>query len=168
MKCRKNFLRTEKLSGRKQKVRKASNEFYKSFVNELKTAKPGQYHKVAKKIGGLDNQTSGNLKIESIENLSPQEQVDKVAESFAAVSQQCAPVDLERLPAYLPAERPPELEVYKVYRKIQGQKKTKSSLIIDIPENLRKEAAELLAEHLTNIYNHCLREGVYHNIWKQE
>jgi hypothetical protein len=84
------------------------------------------------------------------------------------VSQQYEPVDLKKLPAYLPAERPPVLEVYKVYRKIQGQKKTKSTLIIDIPENLRKEAAEFLAEPLTNIYNHCLKEGVYPKIWKQE
>ena len=83
--------------------------------------------------------------IESIKHLTPKE-------SFAAVSQQYEPIDLGRLPAYLPAEQPPQLDVYKVYRKVKGQKKTKSTLVIDIPENLRKEAAEFLAEPLTNIY----------------
>ena len=58
--------------------------------------------------------------------------------------------------------------MYKVYRKIKGQKKTKSTLDIDIPENLRKEAAEFLAEPLTNIYNKCLKEGVFPKTWKQE
>ena len=102
---------------------------------------------MAKKLGGIQGQNSTNLNIECIENLSPQEQVDKVAESFAAVSQLYEPVDLASLPAYLPADRPPQL---KVYKKILGQKKTKSTLPIDIPENLRKEAAEFLAEPLTD------------------
>ena len=151
----------------KSSKRKAVKEFYNKFVHELKTTKPGQYHKVAKKLGGIPEQ-SGVLNIECIKDLTPQEQVNKVAESFAAVSQQYEPVDLTRLPAYLPAEQAPVLEVYKVYRKILGQKKTKSTLSIDIPENLRKEAAEFLAEPLTDIYNQCLKEGEYPKIWKYE
>ena len=58
--------------------------------------------------------------------------------------------------------------MYKVCRKIQAQKRTKTTLPIDIPENLRKEAAEFLAEPLTDIYNSCLREGKYPKIWKHE
>ena len=84
------------------------------------------------------------------------------------MSQQYEPVDISSLPAYLLADRPPELEVYKVYKKILGQKKTKSTLPIDIPENLRKEAAEFLAEPLTHIYNQCLKDGEYPKIWKYE
>ena len=62
----------------------------------------------------------------------------------------------------------PQLNVYKVYKKIQCLKKTKSTLPIDLPENLRKEAAEFLAEPLTDIYNACLRQGKFPNIWKKE
>ena len=39
---------------------------------------------------------------------------------------------------------------------------------IDIPHTVRKEAAEVLAEPLTDIFNSCLREGQYPKIWKQE
>ena len=106
--------------------------------------------------------------IECLEGLSPKEQVQRVAESFAAVSQEYSPIDLPKLPAYLPSEKPPQLQVYKVCRKIQAQKRTKTTLPIDIPENLRKEAAEFLAEPLTHIYNSCLREGKYPKIWKHE
>ena len=152
----------------KSSKRKASKVFYNNFVTELKATKPSQYHRVTKKIGGIDQSNQGNLVIECLENRTPKEKVEKVAQSFAAVSQQYEPVDLGQLPAYLPAEQPPQLEVYKVYRKIKGQKKTKSTLEIDIPENLRKEAAEFLAEPLTNIYNNCLKEGVYPKVWKHE
>ena len=131
------------------------------FVNELKSTNPGRYHRTAKKLGGIADKDQGNLVIECLEQYTPSEQVAKVAESFAAVSQQYEPIDLSRLSAYLPSEQPPQLDVYKVYRKIKGQKKTKSTLDIDIPENLRKEAAEFLAEPLTNIYNECLKEGVF-------
>ena len=100
--------------------------------------------------------------------MQPQEQVQKVAESFAKVSQEYSPTDLTKLPAYLPTEEPPQLHVYEVYLKIQSQKRTKSTLHIDLPENLRKEAAEFLAESLTDIFNACLREGVYPRIWKHK
>jgi hypothetical protein len=47
----------------KSSKRKTSKDFYKNFVNELKTTKPGQYHKIAKRIGAFDQQTTGHLKI---------------------------------------------------------------------------------------------------------
>ena len=39
---------------------------------------------------------------------------------------------------------------------------------MDISENLRREAAEFLAKPLTNIYNECLKKGVFPKTWKQE
>ena len=39
---------------------------------------------------------------------------------------------------------------------------------IDLPESIKKESAEFLAEPLTNIFNSCLKQGKYPNIWKQE
>jgi hypothetical protein len=148
--------------------RKATKQFYSEFVSELKTTNPGLYYKMAKRIGAIDPFSEGDIKIECLEGLDPQQQVQKVAESFAAVSNEYEPVDLNRLPAYLPSEEPPQLEVYKVYKKIQSQKKTKSTLAIDIPQSLRKEAAEFLAEPLTEIFNSCLRAGTYARPWKHE
>ena len=86
--------------------------------------------------------------------------MQKVAESFAKVPQDHCPIDLTKLPAYLQAEQPPQLHVYDVYIKIQGQKHTKSTLPIDIPDNRRRQAAEFLADPLTDIFSTCLREGV--------
>ena len=160
-------LRKLKKSFRTSK-RKAIRDFYKDFVEELKTSQPGQYYKMAKKIGAVDPNSQGELFIECLEGMNQQEQVQKVADSFAAVSNEYQCVDLSSLPAYLPSEQPPQLEVYKVYKQIQNQKKTKSTLPIDIPESLRKEAAEFLAEPLTDIFNTCLRTGTYPRSWKFE
>jgi hypothetical protein len=148
--------------------RKASKRFYQEYIKELKNTKPGQYYQKVKRIGGIENQRLGDLRIECLEELDPQEQVEEVAKSFAEVSCQYQPVNLNLLPAYLPCEQPPQLEVYKVCMKIQNQKKTKSTLLLDIPDNLRKEAAPFLAEPLTEIYNSCLKEGIFPKLYKKE
>ena len=155
-----------RLKFRKAK-RKASKTFYPLFIEELKTTNPSQYYKMAKQIG-LGQQREGDLKIECLEGLSSQQQVEAVAKSFSEISCQYEPVDLSKLPAYLPSEQPPQLNVFKVFKKIQNKKKTKSTLLIDIPENLRKEAALFLAEPLTEIYNSCLKQGIFPRIWKKE
>ena len=126
----------------------------------MKTIQPSLYQKTVKHIAGFDQKRQDKLVIEYLLDLQPQEQVQKVAESFVKVPQQHCPIDLTKLPAYLPAEQPPQLHVYDVYIKIQDQKNTKSTLPIDIPDNLRRQAAEFLADPLTDIFSTCLREGV--------
>ena len=148
--------------------RKSMKHHHKEFVEELKTTSPSEYYKMTKRIGATDYKDQKELRIESIENLSPQEQVEKVAESYAAVSKEYDPVDPAKLPVYLPAEEPPSIEVYKVYKKIQTQNKTKSTLPIDLPESLKKEAAEFLAEPLTEILNASLKHGKYPKIWREK
>ena len=94
--------------------------------------------------------------------------MEQVAEAFAKVSCEYERIKLDKLPSYLPAEQSPQLHVYQVYKKIQNQKRTKSTLPIDIPASLRKEAAEFLAEPLTDIFNSSLENGTYPKIWKNE
>ena len=79
---------------------------------------------MAKSIGAVDKKAHNDIKIECLEGFSPKEQVEKTAESFAAISNEYEPVDLNKLPAYLPHDKPPELSVYSVYLKIQKQKNT--------------------------------------------
>ena len=141
--------------------------FYKDFVTELKGINPSQYEKMAKRIGAVDKKSQGDINIERLDGLAPEEQVEKIAESFAAISNEYEYIKLEELPAFLPAEESPQISVYNVYKKIQNQKKTKSTLLLDIPEKLRKDAAEFLAEPLLNIFITCLKEGTYPKMWKK-
>ena len=54
------------------------------------------------------------------------------------------------------------------HKKTKKQKKTKTTLELDIPDKLRKEAAIFLANPLTNVFNSCPQQGVYPRIWKLE
>ena len=73
-----------------------------------------------------------------------------------------------QLPCYLPAQPPPQVEEHIVYEKIKSQKKTKSTLPIDIPYKLRRACAAELAVPLTNIINSSLMESHYPKLWKHE
>ena len=88
---------------------------------------------MAKKIGAVDKMSQGNVRVEALAGLSNKESAQLIAEHFAAISNQYKPVDLTQLPSYLPAKPPPQVDEYQVYLKL------KSTLPIDIPENLNKK-----------------------------
>ena len=56
---------------------------------------------MAKRIGGIEQQGQGDIYIECLEGMDPQEQVEAVAASFAKISCEYAPVDISRLPPEL-------------------------------------------------------------------
>ena len=122
----------------KKEKRKSIKSFYAEFVTELKTTNPGKWYKMAKKLGAVDQMNGGEVKVESLEQLSNSECAQRIAEHFSRISNEYSPVDHEQLPCYLPAQQPPQVEEYIVYEKIKNQKKTKSTLPIDIPDKLRR------------------------------
>ena len=152
---------------RRQK-RRSIKTFYSKFVNELKSAQPGKWFQMAKRLGGGDQLNMGRLEIKCLEGKSDRDCAQAVAQSFAAVSQEYEPVDRMKLPAFLPAEEPMQVDIIEVIKRIQSVKKTRSTLPIDIPDKLRLECAVDLAEPLTDIFNSCLREGKFPVVWRRE
>ena len=63
---------------------------------------------------------------------------------------------------------PPQVDEFDVYQRIYNMKKTKSTLPIDIPNQLRKECAHHLAAPLTSLINDSLSQSVYPALWKHE
>ena len=120
---------------------------------------------MAKRIGAVDKMSGG---VESLSNLSNAECARKIGEHFAAVSNEYSPVNIQKLPCYLPALPPPQVEEYDVYCRLLKIKKTKSTLPIDIPEKLRQECAPHLAAPLSSIINDSLSQSVYPALWKLE
>ena len=92
---------------------------------------------MCKKIGLGDQMNSGEIQVECLKGFSDQECADTVARGFAAVSNQYEPLDINKLPAYLPSLPPPQVEEYQVYQKLTRLKNTKSTLPINIPNKLR-------------------------------
>ena len=77
-------------------------------------------------------------------------------------------MDRAQLPAFLPAGRPEEVNVFQVMANIRKLGKTKSTLPIDIPDRLRIECAVDLSEPLADILNSCLRAGTFPVMWRRE
>jgi hypothetical protein len=152
----------------KKKKRKAIQTFHYNFVNDLKGVDPGKFYKMCKRIGAVDDINDGDLHIDSLEGLTDDECAEAVGQHMAAISNEYEPVNLEELPAYLPAQPPPKVEEYEVYDKLKRLKNTKSTLPIDIPNKLRKEVMVELVKPLTHIINACLFSGYYPALWKRE
>ena len=152
----------------KRKKRKAVKSFYSKFVNDLKVSDPGSWYKMAKRIGAVDQMNSQDISLEQLEGLSNKESAEKIAQHFAAVSNEYLPLNRNDLPCYLPAEKPPQVEECFVYEKINKLKNTRSTFNIDIPNKLRKEFAAELSAPLTDIINNCLTEQYYPKMWKHE
>ena len=161
--------RYKKLKSKFKKLkRKAVKTFYSDFVNELKCSDPAKWYSMAKKIGAIDQMNEGEVKVECLSELNNLQSAQKIAEHFAAISNEYLPIDTTQLPSYLPAQPPPQVEEYQVYNRLMRIKKTRSTLPLDIPDRLRKECSPLLAGPLTTIINNCLTKSVYPADWKQE
>ena len=148
--------------------RKRIKNFNADFVSELKTTNPGKWYTMMKRLGGLDQMSRGRMTIKSLEGLSDKDCAEAIAQSFASVSQEYTPLDRDQLPAFLPAGRPEEVNVFQVMHMIRKLGKTKSTLPIDIPDKLRIECAVDISEPLTDIINSCLRDGTYPVMWRRE
>ena len=152
----------------KKMKRKAVKCFYSDFVSDLKQSDPGKWFAMAKKIGAVDQMTTGAVKVDSLAHLDNLESAKQIAEHYAAISNEYSAIDNSQLPAYLPAQPPPQVEEHDVYLKLSRIKKTKSTLPLDIPDKLRQECSLFLAKPLSNIINDSLSTSVYPRDWKLE
>ena len=156
----------------RRKKRLAIKHFNSKNFKELKNTDPSKWYSMLKKMGGLEIQ-GGMLKIDSLQGLTDSQCAEAVAKSFAAISQQYEKLDRTKLPAFLLADRPEEVNVFQVVCHIKKLGKTKSTLPVDIPDRLGLECAIDLAGPITEIINSCLREERMgdprtQNYWKLE
>ena len=96
--------------------RKSVQSFYSDFVHNLKKCAPGKWFKMAKKIGAVSESESGDVSVESLSGLSNGECAQRIAEHYAAISQEYNPININLLPAYLPAPQAPMVDEYSVYK----------------------------------------------------
>ena len=152
----------------KKLKRKTVKKFYSNFTEELKTVNPGKWYEMAKRIGACDQMNAEDIIVDCLDGLTNKQGAQKIAEHFAAVSNQYSPIDYQQLPCYLPAQAAPQLTKLEVYERLRKQKKTKTTLPIDLPYKLKKEFSPELSTPLANIMNECLSQQLFPNIWKNE
>ena len=91
-----------------------------------------------KKMGGLKIQR-GRLEVCSLQGLTDSKCTEAVAESFAAISQRYEKFDHTKVPAFLPAGSPEQVNIFQFIYHINWGKK--STLPVHIPDRLRQECA---------------------------
>ena len=152
----------------KQLKKKTVRNFYTNFVDELKVSNPSKWYTMAKRLGAEVNHTDNELKVECLNGLDNQQSAEKIAEFFSKVSQEYSPLNLDDLPAYLPAGEPLQVDQLEVAERIYKLKNRKSTQPIDLPSKIRKESAYELSIPLSDIINSCLKNYHYPKLWKHE
>ena len=85
---------------------------------------------------------------------------EAINDRFASVSQSRPPINLEELPAFLPARPPPQIQVWEMYEALRKLNARKAAGPDGLPGRLIKEFACELSIPVTDISNSSLREGV--------
>ena len=123
---------------------------------------------MAKCIGAVENTNNGEVKVDILDGIDNQEGAELIAQHFASIANEYAPLDASLLPAFLPAPKPPQVTEYSVYKRIEKLKNTRSTLGIDLPNKVRQAFSVELATPVTHLINSCLMQQVYPNLWKEE
>ena len=105
-------------------------------------------------------------------NLSIDESVERIADHFAAISNEYTPINMENFPPKIreTLSNPdmnliPQLEEYQVYKKISQAKKPNSIVPGDIPKKVIKEFSCELSVPVTRIFNSILQSLEYPRQW---
>ena len=133
------------------------------MVEDLKESNPSQWYAKIKRMGGLPDERSGNIRVEEISDLPDQDQADKIAEYYAKVSNEYKPLENDDISPYLykTDENPPHIEPYQMYQKIQKMSTRKATVKGDIPMKIIKEYSAELAGPLAHIISYAIKSGQY-------
>ena len=118
------------ISFRKEKRKSIKGMNFNEFADQLIQGSKSNFFRQVKKVGGM-KVPSKKMFISSLDGKSDKECAEAIGREYSAISQAYSPVDLASLPAYLPAQLPPQVEEREVFKQIRKLKKTKSTFPID-------------------------------------
>ena len=152
----------------RQMKRANIHNYYTNLAVKIKSTNPRNYFQIIKMLSGTQDASGSDWDIDELRNLTASAAADKIADHFSAISCSYQPVQLDSLPAYLPAPLPPQVTELQVYQRLSKLKSTRSTFPIDLPQKLRKEYDIFLSRPLTDIYNSCLTQNIFPDTWKLE
>ena len=113
------------------------------------------------------SKTKLSLDIPGIDDSDIKGKANAINTKFAQVSEGLDPLDSGKLPAYFPAEEPPQLYPWEVFDELGKLKAAKSADPDQIPLRLLKEFAYELSVALTDTLNSSFLEGKVADQWKK-
>ena len=153
----------------KQKLSKAKRDFKTKTIDEVMTARSGQWYSKLKRISNFDQTKSETIQVDEISHLSEYEQAERIADSFSVISNEYKEIrkdDID-IPLFsrssIPQYKPHEIKKY-----LQKIKTNKSTAPGDIPAKIIKEFAFFICIPMANIINTGLSVGQWPKIYKKE
>ena len=153
----------------KKEVSSAKRNYYKKIIKDLKTSNINQWYSKLKRLCSYDQQKFEPVIVESIKHLTINEQAEAIADKFARVSQEYAPLKTEdiKIPPF-DKESVPRFTPEDVRKRLQKIKTNKSVPQGDIPPQLTKQFADQLSTPLCNIMNASIELGQWSKLYKSE
>ena len=100
--------------------------------------------------------------------MSQEDLANSLNEFYISVNEDIPPLDINTLPAFLPAaEDVNTVQPYEVCKKLLAIKPSKAHGPDNVPCRIVKEFAYELAEPITTIFNTSLLSGIVPSIWKE-
>ena len=153
----------------KESVKCAKKDFYKNMMKDLMSKNTAHWYSSIKRMTSHDQQKYQNIIIPEINNLSDEEQAQKLSDHFSAIPNeynQLKSEDIQIDPVN--KEDIPQIKEVEVWMLLSQLKNNKSTVKGDISVRIFKEFAALIAEPLTHVYNSSLLQGLYPGIYKNE
>ena len=145
----------------RREIKRAKNNFYRNKIKNLRRSNPKKWHQELKKISSFDEQKFDDIEVDEIKDLTDEEQAEKIADKFSAVSQEYEKLNKDdiKIPNFCENEIPQfsESEVRDILQKIDTNK---SNVKGDIPAKILKLFSENLAKPIANLINASIRDGV--------
>ena len=151
-----------------KKCAKAKEDYYDDMVIDLKESNPGKWHSKLKRMSGQDSRQD-NILVEELSGYSNQKQADMIAEHYSDISNQYQPINEDDFPQYLSRQFcPPVIEPWEVHKTIQSMNKKSATILGDVPIKIILEFSVELSTPLAHIFNSCLENAIYPNLFKSE
>ena len=151
-----------------EKCKKAKEKYHNNTIIDLKESKPGQWHSKLKRISGQETDKYSNVAIDALKDITDEEQAKLIADHYAKIANEYEPIDKDQFPDYKGPFTPPTIFPWDVLRVMNSLNKKASTVPGDIPIKLMLDFSVELATPLAHIFNSCLQDGIYPNIFKVE
>ena len=148
---------------------KAKKNHYRKKVKGLRKVQSKYWYRELKKLTSFDQLKSEEIIVESIKELSDEEQAELIADNFAAISQEYEKLKTEdiKVPYYSESDIPVVTEE-DVINALESMDANKSNVNNDVPLRILKKFAKYIAKPFAEALNASIRQGCWPDILKLE
>ena len=162
------------------KLKREAKKYIEKIKSEVSEGKRASAYSAIRKLGNRpgEGSKSASFTLPSFvsEQLTPQQEADRLADYFSHISQQVEPMVEEEFPPALrqalqegrSSNSRPKLTQHQIYLKMLQIKKPNSSVPGDVPRTLIKEFPFDYAVPATKIFNKIIQTSIWPRQWVKE